>query len=94
MEEEKTVLVKINVPLLREQRDVLNDLNWTSENIHHLYGLTNMMDAMLDLAELGREQPEFKIIGFDKEQTETYKKNISKVTKDMSFVDEEGNTHK
>ena len=35
-----------------------------------------------------------KINGFDKDQTETYKKNLSKVTKDMSFVDEDGNTYK
>jgi hypothetical protein len=76
MDDTKTVTVKINVSLLRQQRDALQDMEWTEKNIHILYGITNMMDSMLDAAELPDERPEIRILGFDDEQTLAYKNQL------------------
>tara|TARA_R110000765_G_scaffold296096_3_gene391296 strand:- start:231 stop:485 length:255 start_codon:yes stop_codon:yes gene_type:complete len=81
MDDTKTVTVDINVPLLRQQRDTLQDMEWTDKNIDVLYGVMNMMDAMLDAAELPDERPEMRILGFDEKQTEAYKKQLKNTHK-------------
>ena len=84
MDDTKTVTVEINVPLLRHQRDTLQDMEWTEKTIDVLYGITNMMDAMLDAAELPDERPEIRLLGFDEKQTEAYKKQFGK---DIKFTE-------
>ena len=81
MDDTKVVTVDINVPLLRQQRDALQDMEWTDKNIDVLYGVMNMMDAMLDAAELPDERPEMRILGFDEKQTEAYKKQLKNTHK-------------
>ena len=81
MDDTKVVTVDINVPLLRQQRDTLQDMEWTDKNIDVLYGVMNMMDAMLDAAELPDERPEMRILGFDEKQTEAYKKQLKNTHK-------------
>tara|TARA_R110000824_G_scaffold88469_4_gene217485 strand:- start:2361 stop:2633 length:273 start_codon:yes stop_codon:yes gene_type:complete len=81
MDDTKVVTVDINVPLLRQQRDALQDMEWTEKNIHILYGVMNMMDAMLDAAELPDERPEMRIVGFDKKQTLDYKNQLKDIYK-------------
>jgi len=102
MEDIKTVTVRINVSLLRQQRDALHDMEWTDKNIHILYGITNLFDFILDEAE-GHETSEeadrllalknlnFKITGFDKKTTEEYKRRFKGATFIEQDIEEEDN---